>query len=130
MTTHDGEAANRPDRTDGQPLSSGGGADELRTQFQAQGRLGLVEGRRRDARQARRMYVAFAGLVAVMCLVLIVVRLGRGDAVGVWVVTYAVGVVVSGSGAVLARIGRTRWAMAVACIAVALASLGDNPTFR
>jgi hypothetical protein len=71
-----------------------------------------------------------AGLVAVMCCVLIVVRLGRGDAVGAWVAMYAAGVVISGVGAVLARIGRTRWAMAVTCTAVALASLGDNPAFR
>lgn len=76
------------------------------------------------------MYEAFAGLVAVICLALIVVRLSRGDAVGVWVATYAVGVVASGLGAVLARNGRTRWAMAATCIAVALASLGDNPAFR
>ncbi|KUO14738.1 hypothetical protein AQJ91_45300 [Streptomyces dysideae] len=112
------------------PLSSGAGADELRARFQAQGRPGLVESRRRDARQARRMYVAFAGLVAVICLVLIVVRLGKGDAVGVWTATYAVGVVVSGSGAVLARNGRTRRAMAVTCVAAAVASLGDSPMFR
>jgi hypothetical protein len=130
MTTHGGEAADMPDGTGERPLPSGVSADELRAQFQAQGRPGLVESRRRDARQARRMYAAFAGLVAVTCLVLIVVRLGSGDAVGVWTATYAVGVVVSGSGAVLARNGRTRWAMAVTCIAAAVASLGDSPMFR
>ena len=130
MTTHGGEAADIPDGTSEQPLSAGVSADELRAQFQAQGRPGLVESRRRDARQARRMYGAFAALVAVICLALIVVRLGRGDAAGVWVATYAVSVVVSGAGAVLARIGRTRWAMAVTCIAAAVASVGDSPAFR
>jgi hypothetical protein len=74
--------------------------------------------------------VAFAGLAAVICLALIVVRLGRGDGVGVWLATYGLGVVLSGSGAVLARSGRTRWAMVVTCVAVALASLGDSPAFR
>ncbi|OAH14359.1 hypothetical protein [Streptomyces jeddahensis] len=130
MTAHGGDSATRPDRTGGQPLSSGGSTEELRAQFQARGRPGLAEDRRRDARQARRMYAAFAGMVAVICLVLIVVRLGRGDAMGVWVATYAVGGGVSGVGAVLARSGRTRWALAVTCVAVALASLGDSPTFR
>ncbi|WP_251063028.1 MULTISPECIES: hypothetical protein [unclassified Streptomyces] len=76
------------------------------------------------------MYAAFAGLVAVVCLVLIVVRLGGGDALGVWVLTYAVGVALSGWGFVLARIGRTGWAMVVTCIAAALAGLGDSPAFR
>ncbi|MEW2402678.1 hypothetical protein [Streptomyces sp. NPDC046862] len=75
------------------------------------------------------MYAGLAGLVAALCLVLIVVRLSRGDALGVWAATYAVGVVVSGLGAALARSGRTRWAMAVTCMAVAVASLGDNPAF-
>jgi hypothetical protein len=66
-------------------------------------------------------------MVGGLCLVAAVVRLGRGDTVGVWVATYAAGVVVSGLGAVLARSGRTRWALWVTCIAVALASLGENP---
>ncbi|WP_246101703.1 hypothetical protein [Streptomyces cyaneus] len=105
-------------------------ADELRAQFQAQGRPGLAEDRRRGARQARGMYAALAGLVAVICLVLIGVRLGQGDALGVWVATYAVGVALGGWGFVLARIGHTRWAMMVTCIAAALAGLGDSPAFR
>ncbi|MBT2421259.1 hypothetical protein J7F01_33895 [Streptomyces sp. ISL-22] len=130
MTTHGGQGANRPDGTAGQPLSSGTSTEELRARFQAQGRPGLEEDRRRDARQARGMYAAFAGLVAVVCLVLIVVRLGGGDALGVWVLTYAVGVALSGWGFVLARIGRTGWAMVVTCIAAALAGLGDSPAFR
>ncbi|WP_210592880.1 hypothetical protein [Streptomyces sp. GESEQ-35] len=130
MTTHDGEAANRPDGTGEQPLSSGVSTDELRAQFQAQGRPGLAESRRRDARQARGMYAAFAGLVAVVCLVLIVVRLAGGDALGVWVATYAVGMAFSGWGFVLARMGHTRWAMMVTCIGAALAGIGDSPAFR
>lgn len=129
MTTHDGDAANRQDATGGRPLSSGASADELRAQFQTQGRLGLAAERRRDVRQARGRYAAFAGLVAVVCLVLIGVRLGQGDALGVWVATYAVGVALGGWGFVLARIGHTRWAMMVACIAAALAGLGDSPAF-
>ncbi|TXS42010.1 hypothetical protein EAO75_34055 [Streptomyces sp. uw30] len=112
------------------PLSSRASADELRAEFQAQGRPGLAEQRRRDARQARGMYAAFAGLVAVVCLVLIVVRLVQGDALGVWVATYAVGVALGGWGFVLARISHTRWAMMVTCIAGALAGLGDSPAFR
>ncbi len=76
------------------------------------------------------MYAALAGLVAVICLVLIGVRLGQGDALGVWVATYAVGVALGGWGFVLARIGHTRWAMMVTCIAAALAGLGDSPAFR
>ncbi|NUP14553.1 MAG: hypothetical protein HOZ81_00285 [Streptomyces sp.] len=133
MTTHGDEtAANRPGGTGGQPLSSGSGvsADELRAQFQEQGRPGLVESRRRDVRQARWTYAALAGLVAVVCLVLIVVRLAQGDAAGVWVATYAVGVALGGWGFVLARIGHTRWAMMVTCIGAALAGLGDSPAFR
>ncbi|MFE9024431.1 hypothetical protein ACFYNL_38605 [Streptomyces sp. NPDC007808] len=76
------------------------------------------------------MYAAVAGLVAVVCLVLLAVRLGQGDALGVWVATYAAGVLLGGWGFVLARIGHTRWAMMVACVAVALAGLGDSPAFR
>ncbi|MFI7412255.1 hypothetical protein ACIBU0_26635 [Streptomyces sp. NPDC049627] len=138
MTTHGGEAANGPDGTGGtggtggQSEYSGSGvsADELRVQFQAQGRPGVVESRQRDATRARWTYAALAGLVAVVCLVLIAVRLGRGDAVGAWAALYAVGVALSGWGFVLARIGRTRWAMAVTCIGAALAGLGDSPAFH
>jgi hypothetical protein len=133
MTTHGGNAANSPDGASGpggRPLSSGASTDELRAEFQAQGRPGLAEERRRDARQARGMYTAFAGLVAVVCLVLIVVRLVQGDALGVWIATYAMGVALGGWGFVLARIGHTRWAMMVACIGAALAGLGDSPAFR
>ncbi|MDF3140174.1 MULTISPECIES: hypothetical protein [unclassified Streptomyces] len=130
MATHGGEAEKRPDRLGEQPLSSGVSTDELRAQFEAQGRPGLAEGRRRDARQARGMYAALAGLVAVVCLVLIGVRLGQGDALGVWVATYAMGVALGGWGFVLARIGHTRWAMMVTCIAGVLAGLGDSPAFR
>ncbi|MFF7167656.1 hypothetical protein ACFZBP_40855 [Streptomyces sp. NPDC008086] len=142
MTTHGGNAANRsggasgssglgsPAGSGGHPLSSRTGTDELRTEFQAQGRSGLVEEGRREARQARGMYAGFAGLVAVTCLVLIVVRLGQGDALGVWVATYAVGVALGGWGFVLGRIGHTRWAMMVTCIGVALAGVGDSPVFR
>ena len=129
-TTRDGEGANRSDATGEGPLSARGGVDELRARFRTQGRQGVAEGRRSDARQARGTYAAGAGLVAALCLVAIVVRLGRGDAAGIWVATYAVGVVVAGLGAALARIGRTRWAMWVTCIAVAVASLGDGPAFR
>ncbi|WP_254389576.1 hypothetical protein [Streptomyces sp. AC550_RSS872] len=139
MTTHDGNAANRSDgtgrsdgsaRSGGRPLSSGASTDELRAGFRAQGRSEVVEEGRRDARQARGMYAGFAGLVAVTCLVLIVVRLGQGDALGVWVATYAVGVALGGWGFVLGRIGHTRWAMLVTCIGAALAGLGDSPVFR
>lgn len=131
MTTRrGGEGADGPDTTGAEPLSSQGGVDELRARFQVQGRTGLAEGRRRDAWQARRTYAVGAGLVVVLCLVAMVVRLGRGDAVGIWVAAYAVGVVVAGLGAVLARSGRTRWAFWVTCIAVATASLGDGPAFR
>ena len=128
--TRDGEGANRPDTTGEGPLSSRGGVDELRTRFRTQGRRGVAEGRRRDARQARGTYAAGAGLVAALCLVAVVVRLGKGDGAGIWVATYVVGVVVAGLGAGLARSGRTRWAMWVTCIAVAVASLGDGPAFR
>ncbi|MGW1958240.1 hypothetical protein ACWCPI_36765 [Streptomyces sp. NPDC001920] len=130
MTTQGGDAANSADGTGGRPLGSGESADELRARFHSQGRPALAEQRRRDVRQARGMYAAFAGLVAVVCLVLLAVRLGQGDALGVWVATYAVGVVLGGWGFVLARIGHTRWAMMVACVAVALAGLGDSPAFR
>lgn len=129
MTTHGGNAANTPDGT-GRPPSSGASTDELRAEFQDQGRAGLAQERRRGARQARGMYAAFAGLVAVVCLVLIAVRLVQGDAFGVWVATYAMGVALGGWGFVLARIGHTRWAMMVACIGAALAGLGDSPAFR
>ncbi|MGF0169770.1 hypothetical protein ACQF36_04340 [Streptomyces sp. Marseille-Q5077] len=133
MTTGSGGAANRPEGTGGQPHSSGSSgasADELRAQFHGQGRAGLVEERRRDARQARGMYAAIAGLVAVVCLGLMVVRLGQGDALGVWVATYGVGVALGGWGFVLARTGHTRWAMMVTCIGGALAAVGDSPAFR
>ncbi|KUN96074.1 hypothetical protein [Streptomyces caeruleatus] len=133
MTTHGGNAANRSgglSGSGGHPLSSGASTDELRAGFQDQGRSELVEEGRREARQARGMYAGFAGLVAVTCLVLIVVRLGQGDALGVWVATYAVGVALGGWGFVLARIGHTRWAMMVTCIGVALAGVGDSPVFR
>lgn len=130
MATHGGEAAKWQDRPGEQPLSARAGADELRAEFQAQGRPGLAEERRRDARQARGLYALFTGLVAVVCLVLIVVRLVQGDALGVWVATYAMGVALGGWGFVLARIGHTRWAMMVACIAAALAGIGDSPAFR
>ncbi|KUM67699.1 hypothetical protein [Streptomyces curacoi] len=130
MTTHGGEATNRPDETGGQPRSSGVSADELRAQFQAQDRQGLAEDSRRDARQARGVYAVLPGLVAVICLVLTVVRLVGGDVVGAWVALYAVGAALSGWGFVLARIGRTRWAMAVTCIGGALAGIGDSAAFR
>ncbi|MEV6173918.1 hypothetical protein AB0L99_37610 [Streptomyces sp. NPDC051954] len=130
MTAHGGEAANGPEGTGEQSLSPEVSADELRVQFEAQGRPGLAESRRRDARQARGLYAAFAGLVAVVCLVLMAVRLGGGDALGVWVATYAVGAAFSGWGFVLARIGHTRWAMMVTCVGAALAGLGDSPAFR
>lgn len=133
MTTGSDGAANRSEGTGGQPLSggsSGVSADELRTQFHAQGRTGLVEERRRDARQARGTYAAIAGLVAVVCLGLMAVRLGQGDALGVWVATYGVGVALGGWGFVLARAGHTRWAMMVTCIGGALAAVGDSPAFR
>lgn len=133
MTTHGGNAADRPDGLGGSggPLrSTGASADELRAEFQAQGRPGLAEERRRDARQARGLYAAFAGLVAVVCLVLIVVRLVQDDALGVWIATYAMGAALGGWGFVLARIGHTRWAMMVTCIGAALAAVGDSPAFR
>lgn len=130
MTRHGGNAASRSDGSDRRPLSSRASTDELRAEFQAQGRSELVEEGRRDARQARGMYAGLAGLVAVTCLVLIVVRLGQGDALGVWVATYAVGVALGGWGFVLGRIGHTRWAMMVTCIGAALAGLGDSPVFR
>lgn len=130
MASHGGDAANGLDGTGGPAAASGVSADELRARFQDQGRPGLAEDRGHDARRARGMYAALAGLVAVICLVLIVVRLVGGDALGAWVATYAVGVAVSGWGFVLARIGRTRWAMAVTCVAAALAGLGDSPAFR
>jgi hypothetical protein len=76
------------------------------------------------------MYAAFAGLVALICLALTVVRLIQGEAFGVWVATYSMGVALGGWGFVLARIGHTRWAMMVTCIAGALAGLGDSPAFR
>ncbi|MFJ8633087.1 hypothetical protein [Streptomyces sp. NPDC093568] len=103
---------------------------QLRARFRAQGRAELAEGRERDARRARGLYAALAGLAAVVCLGLIVVRLGGGDAGGVWVASYAVGAVLSGCGYVLARRGRTRWAMVVVCVAVALAGVGDSPALR
>ncbi|GHH31635.1 hypothetical protein [Streptomyces lanatus] len=106
------------------------GDGRLRARFQAQGRAELAERRERDARRARGMYAALAGLATVVCLGLIVVRLGRGESGGVWVGTYAVGGVLSGCGFVLARRGRTRWAMVVVCVAVALAGLGDSPALR
>jgi hypothetical protein len=132
MTTHGGNAANRSDETGGHPLSSGPGvsAEQLRAQFQAQGRPGLAQEQRREARQARGVYAVVAGFVAVVCLVLIGVRLGQGDALGVWTATYAVGVALGGWGFVLARIGHTRWAMMVTCIGGALAGLGDSPAFH
>ncbi|MET9832341.1 hypothetical protein ABZ078_24265 [Streptomyces sp. NPDC006385] len=130
MTTQGGDAVNRPDGTGGRPLTSEASAEELRAQFQAQGRPGLAEQRRRDVRQARGVYAGLAGLVAVVCLVLIVVRLGQGDALGVWVATYAMGVALGGWSFVLARMGHTRWAMMVTCIAAALAGVGDSPAFH
>ncbi|GAA3582904.1 hypothetical protein [Streptomyces osmaniensis] len=111
-------------------LLPGGDGEELRERFRAQGRADLEEARRRDARRARGMHVAFAGLVVVVCLGLTVVRLGAGDAAGVWVASYAVGAVLGGLGFLLARGGRTRWAVVVICVAVAVASLGDSPAFR
>ncbi|MFH8697587.1 hypothetical protein ACWGKK_28035 [Streptomyces chartreusis] len=108
----------------------GGDGEELRERFRAQGRADLEVGRRRDARRARGMHVAFAGLVVVVCIGLTVVRLGAGDAAGVWVASYAVGAVLGGLGFLLARGGRTRWAVVVICVAVAVASLGDSPAFR
>lgn len=89
-----------------------------------------MEERRRDALQARGTYVAIAGLVAVVCLGLMLVRLGQGDALGVWVATYGMGVALGGWGLVLARSGNTRWAMMVSCIGGALAAVGDSPAFR
>ncbi|MGW4543869.1 hypothetical protein ACWEOP_39195 [Streptomyces chartreusis] len=76
------------------------------------------------------MHVAFGGLVVLVCLGLIVVRIATGDAVGVWVGTYAVGAVLGGWGLALARGGRARWAFAVICVAVVVASLGDSPALR
>ncbi|MFE5817376.1 hypothetical protein ACFQ6S_28760 [Streptomyces sp. NPDC056479] len=111
-------------------MPPGGGDDELRARFRAGARAGLAEQREGDERRARGMYAAFAGLAAVVCLGLIVVRLGGGDAGGVWVASYAVGAVLGGCGFVLARRGRTRWAMVVVCVAVALAGIGDSPALR
>lgn len=107
-----------------------GDGEELRARFRAQGRADLEEGRQSEARRARGMHVAFAGLVVVVCLGLTVVRLGAGDSAGVWVASYAVGAVLGGLGFLLARGGRTRWALVAICVAVAVASLGDSPAFR
>lgn len=108
----------------------GGDGEELRARFRAQGRADLEEGRRREVRRTRGMHTAFAGLVVVVCLGLTVVRLAAGDAAGVWVASYVVGAVLGGWGFVLARGGRTRWAFAMICVAVVVASLGDGPAFR
>ncbi|WP_234310597.1 hypothetical protein [Streptomyces sp. NRRL S-474] len=133
MTTHGGDAVNgpvEPEGPGGRPLFFETSTDELRTKLQGQGRPELAEQRRREMRRTRAMYAALAGLVAVVCLVMMGVRLGQGDALGVWVATYGVGVALGGWGFVLARMGHTRWAMMVTCIAGALAGIGDSPAFR
>jgi hypothetical protein len=102
--------------------------EELRWQFQNQGGSALGADRGRVVRQARRMYFLFAVGVAVVCVVLMVVRIAAGDGVGHWLAFYAGGVAGGALGAVLARRGRTRWAMAAAMVGVICATSGDNPT--
>lgn len=117
-------------RNSGGAQSGNGGpvtADALRDGFRGEGQAELAAGRARAARRARG-WLALG--VAVMCLVLVGVRLGRGDGVGVWMAFYFGGSVVSGLGFVLAKNGRTRWATAAILVGVGLASFGDNPLVR
>ncbi|MFC7308674.1 hypothetical protein ACFQVC_31215 [Streptomyces monticola] len=104
--------------------------EQLRAGFQSQGQSGPTSGRRRDARQARRLYAGLAAVVALVALVLTVVRLAQGGGAGAWTALYVGGGVVSACGVPLARIGRTRWAFAAMCLGAALAMLGDSPMFR
>ncbi|MER5438946.1 hypothetical protein [Streptomyces sp. NPDC002790] len=101
----------------------------LKARFQGQGRQRIVADRRRAARQARRVSAGISALVALVAIALTGVRLGQGSEVGVWTVLYLAGGVVSGCGVLLARFGRTRWAVGAICVGAGVATLGDGPMF-
>ncbi|MYW69542.1 hypothetical protein GTY65_36570 [Streptomyces sp. SID8379] len=113
-----------------EPMSRQERVERMRARFQDRGRPGIAADSRRDARQTRRIYLPLATAASVICLVLIGVRLQRGDAVGLWLALYAVGALVSGAGALLAKRGHTRWALASVAVGVGLAGLGDAPTMQ
>ncbi|WP_306323360.1 MULTISPECIES: hypothetical protein [unclassified Streptomyces] len=101
----------------------------LTARFRGQGRERVVLDRRRAARQARRVCAGICGLIALVAVVVTGIRLGQGSGAGAWTVLYLAGGVVSGCGVVLARFGRTRWALAAMCVGAGVATLGDGPMF-
>ncbi|MGW0611932.1 hypothetical protein [Streptomyces sp. NPDC002788] len=69
--------------------------------------------------------MAAGGLVALVCLVALVGRLGSGTQAGVGTVMYGLALVLAGTSVELARRTRTRWAMMAIIFAAAGASLAD-----
>lgn len=101
----------------------------LRTRFQGQGRQKVVADRRRAARQARRVSAGISALTAVVAVAVTGVRLVQGGAAGTWTALYLAGAAISSCGILLARAGRTRWALAAVCVGAGVAALGDGPMF-
>ncbi|MET8679858.1 hypothetical protein ABZW18_20325 [Streptomyces sp. NPDC004647] len=101
-------------------------AERLRAGFQSQGAPGVTADAERQLRQKRLIYTVIGTLFAVLGLVLIVVRLMRGDGAGAWLGFYGAGAVVAALGALLARRASPRWAFAVIVIGGAVMGLGDQ----
>lgn len=69
--------------------------------------------------------MAAGGLVALVCLFVIVGRLNSGTPTGVGTVVYGLALAAAGLSVELARRARTRWAMMAIILAAAGASLAD-----
>lgn len=100
--------------------------EDLAARFRSRGRRQLTADRRHEARRARRVYTTIAAVVALVAVALTGVRLGQDGGAGAWTVLYLTGAVVACCGVLLARTGRTRWALAAICLGAGLASLGDS----
>ncbi|KOG17962.1 hypothetical protein ADK35_23370 [Streptomyces viridochromogenes] len=108
---------------EGDPISPG--LDELRASFPRQSDPGFARQRSQQARSARGGLMAAGALVALVCLFVIMGRLGSGTQAGVGTVVYGLSLVSAGLGVELARRGRTRLAMMAIILAAAGASLAD-----
>ena len=102
-------------------------AAELRAAFLEQSRAGLTESKAKQVRTAHRMTMLISVLLGLICAGLLVVRLAQGSPAGLWTVFYALGALLSVPGWLLAKLGRTRWAILTLALGYALAAFGDSP---
>ncbi len=128
MTTHGRERGGEQLQTQmpvGEREPNPPGVDDLRARFPRQSDPGFARQRSQQARSARGGLMAAGGLVALVCLFVIVSRLSNGTQVGVGTVVYGLCLASAGLSVELARRGRTRLAMMAIILAAAGASLAD-----